>query len=192
VKRRDEAFTLVELLIAVSIMSLMLMAVTTAMIVAFRTIRSSDQGVTDSSGAQLLASYLVSDAQAANHVQPTDFTCDPTAVLELRASDADPLLNAASDVVYAVAPTPGGGSQLLRKVFRLTSTATSCSGITPTTQILVLDVDPAGTAIVCDTATCSDASNQVGLQVKAFAVAVKSSSYTAYTFKVQGTRRATS
>lgn len=188
-RTREEGFTLIELLIAVTIMGLMMGAITSAMIVAFRTVRSGDQGVTDSTGAQLLVSYMVSDAQAANLVQPTDFTCDGSALLELRATEADASLNAANDIVYSVSAKPGGGNQLTRNVYALAGSASSCSGVTPTTQVLVLDIDAAGTSAACDTPTCTDASSVVGLTVKAFSLEPKSATYTGYTFKVQGTRR---
>lgn len=185
----EEGFTLIELLIAVILAAVMLAAVGSAMIVAFRTISARAQGVTDSGGAQLLVSYLVSDVQAAEKVQPTDFRCDSAALLELRSVDADTSLGRMTVTTYS-AVTGSTGSQLSRAVYTMSSTATACAGVTPDSTVLVRDVDPAGTAARCDnTATCSNSSLIVGLRVKAYSIQTTGTVYGSYTFDVSGTRR---
>lgn len=186
----DEGFTLIELLIAITIMGLILGAITSAMIVAFRTIDARRQAVTDSSGAQLLVSYLVSDVQAADHVQPTDFRCDAGALLEIRYVDADTSLNRMTVAAYSVTTSASAGNQLSRDVYTLSSTATTCTGAPSTRKSLVLDVDPSGTSATCDGGpACSDTSIAVGLRVKAFSLQPKGNVYEPYTFDVSGTRR---
>jgi prepilin-type N-terminal cleavage/methylation domain-containing protein len=187
----DEGLTLIELLIAVVIMGLMLGAITTAMIVAFRTVDARRQAVTDSSGAQLLVSYLVSDVQSADRVQPTDFRCDPGALLELRWTDADASLNRMTVAAYTATTGPAG-TQLFRNEYSLSASATSCSGIIPTRKGLVKDVDTTASSARCDggpPATCDDSSVIVGLRVKAFSTQPKGNVYVPYTFDVSGTRR---
>src|SRR5439155_1213083 len=98
--RADDGMTLVELLMAVMLLGIIFAALTGAMALAFYTLDTSRQTVTDSSGAQLLSSYLPNDVQSVgnpaaisgatnttDHVDPTDFSCDPGdsgLLLELR------------------------------------------------------------------------------------------------------------
>ena len=159
------------------------------MIVAFRTVDARRQAVTDSSGAQLLVSYLVSDVQSADRVQPTDFQCDPGALLELRWTDADAALNRMIVATYTTSTDPAG-TRLTRNEYTLSASATSCSGITPIQKSLVKDVDATATSARCDGGvTCSDSSVIVGLRVKAFSTQPKGNVYVPYTFDVSGTRR---
>jgi prepilin-type N-terminal cleavage/methylation domain-containing protein len=186
----DEGFTLIELLIAIAIMGLMLGAITSAMIVAFRTVDARRQTVTDSSGAQLLVSYLVADVQAADRVQPTDFRCDAASLLELRSTDADASLNRMTVTAYAVSTGPSGGSQLSRDVYTLNSAATTCAGIVASRRTLVQDIDSTATAVKCDGgATCNNTSIIVGLHVAAYSIQPKGNEYVPYTFDISGTRR---
>jgi prepilin-type N-terminal cleavage/methylation domain-containing protein len=188
----DNGFTLIELLIGVTILVMILGAIGTAMTVAFRTISTQRQTVTDSAGAQLLVSYLASDAQSADGVQPTDFNCGGGGLLELRWLDADKNFGMV-DVVYKIEAGSAGDSQLTRYRYTLSRTATDCD--TPTSSqsaALVLSVDPAHTTTWCDgVVSCSSSSTIVGMRVVAFSGQPKNGNYSSYTFDVTGSRRMT-
>lgn len=197
-RRQTDGFTLIELLIAVGILFFLIAAIGTAMIVAFRGISGRSQTVTDTSGAQLLTSYLVTDAQSADHVNPNTlaagnadkFTCDAAGLLELRWTDANGT-SGTTDVVYKIESTSTTDYRLTRYVYTADVAAKSC-GAGPTDQtVMVPNVSnvAADTKAVCDTASCTDASDTVGLHVTAFSAEPKSNQYSAYTFDVSGARR---
>src|SRR4051794_3642848 len=155
-RHEDEGFTLIELLIAVTLMGMVMAALTSAMIVAFRTVDSTRETVTDSAGAQLLSAYLVSDAQSSDHVMPAG-ACTSSPVLELRWTDADK--SGTTDVVYKAESDGVGGSRLVRVEYAVGSGG-GCSQTAIKT--LVQTVDPATTNAVCSPSPCNDTAKVVG------------------------------
>jgi prepilin-type N-terminal cleavage/methylation domain-containing protein len=197
----DEGFTLIELLIATAILGVLISGLTAAMLVALSGLVGQAQSVTDTSGAQLLSAYLVSDAQGADIVNPSQlpegdpnrFTCDDgTAVrvlMELRWTDADGTTGT-SDAIYRIETTSASDFRLDRRTYSVDLTNESCTATGST--IVVPDVSNAvaDTKAVCDGGpTCDDASSVVGLQVAAFSNDPKGGRYSAYTFGVSGARR---
>src|SRR4051812_5416202 len=184
-RHEDEGFTLIELLIAVTLMGMVMAALTSAMIVAFRTVDSTRETVTDSARAQLLSAYLVSDAQSADQVMPTD-ACTSSPILELRWTDADK--SGTTDVVYNTEADGTGGFRLVRYQYSVASGG----GCTQTAiKTLVQTVDQAGTKAACNPTPCNDSTVQINLHVTALSnvPGTKSGFYSKYEFDLSGTRR---
>ena len=79
-KRRpigDGGFTLVEVIIAVSLLGLITGAGTASLLTAMNAARSSTQSSHESNDAQLISAYLVKDAQAAGGTDPATGAADP-------------------------------------------------------------------------------------------------------------------
>ena len=185
--KRDDGFTLVELLISVMLLVIITGALISAMIVSMRTVDATRQRITDTTGAQLVTSWIVSDAQNANHVNPSVscLTGAGVKVLELAATAAVDNTTV-TDVLYETEPTDATNFQLSRVVY--TVSGATCTQVTK--QQLVRDVDTAAgkTVAVC-TPACTDTATRVGLHVTAFATTPNSPNYTSYTFEVYGSRR---
>jgi len=197
--REESGFTLIELLIAVVLLGAIMAAITSATIVAFRTIDSSRQTVTDSAGAQLLSSYLVTDVQSSDKVNPSaPDTCSAagggTIALELRWSDASQVAAGAAspavtDVVYQTEPDGSGDFRLARYSYSVNS-AGACSLTSQKTLVQNVSTTAGDTQAVCSP-SCNNNANQVGLHVTAFSQQPKTGFYQKYQFDLSGTRRTT-
>lgn len=77
-RKREDGFTLVELLIAIVLMTLVTGAVSAAFATAINGSSSTTQRVRESDDAQIVATYLVRDAQAAGGTNPLTASADPT------------------------------------------------------------------------------------------------------------------
>jgi prepilin-type N-terminal cleavage/methylation domain-containing protein len=125
---RDEAgVTLIELVLTLSIMGIVMVALTSALMLGFRTTRDSSTGLDQSNAEQLVNLYLTRDVQGADSVQnAVTSTCGNQPVALQAISHSDPLA-ASGDVTvtYRLA-----GNDLLRRV----------CGPTPSTQTLARNV----------------------------------------------------
>ena len=74
---RDAGFTLVEVIISVSLLGLITGAATSSMLTATSAARSTSQSSHESTDAQLISAFLVRDAQAAGGSRPSTGTADP-------------------------------------------------------------------------------------------------------------------
>jgi prepilin-type N-terminal cleavage/methylation domain-containing protein len=75
-RRPEEGFTLVELLITVMIMSMVIGALASVFVTSLNASRPTTQRIHESNDAQLIASFLVRDAQAAGGTNPSTGTLD--------------------------------------------------------------------------------------------------------------------
>jgi prepilin-type N-terminal cleavage/methylation domain-containing protein len=187
-RQRDEGFTLIELLMSVMLLTIIFGALVAAMEISFQTIDSARQRVTDSTGAQLLSSFLVSDIQSADHVQPTDFSCHSGGLLELRWTDASSLVGTTTDVVYNVESAGGGNSQLTRYSYTVVA-GNSCTLVETHIIVRAVDSGAAATKVTCTPAPCNDSTRDIDMQVTALSKDPKSGLYQPYVFDVAGTRR---
>jgi prepilin-type N-terminal cleavage/methylation domain-containing protein len=203
-KRRspDDGFTLIELLIATSILGILVTAIVAAMLVSLGGLAGQAQAVTDTTGAQLLSSYLVTDAEGADYVNPgqlptgdaNKFTCDDgtgtRVLLELRWTDADGTTGT-TDAVYRIEPTSATDYRLERRTYSVNVASKTCTQTGSTSVVSDVSSVPTDTMAVCDGgATCNNTSTIVGLQVAAFSTDPKAAArYSAYTFSVSGARR---
>jgi prepilin-type N-terminal cleavage/methylation domain-containing protein len=185
--KRDDGFTLVELLIAISLLGIVMGALISAMILSLRTVDATRQKITDTTGAQLVTSWLVGDAQSAQKVNPSA-SCDSSSdnLLELRWTDAADNTTI-TDVVYTAETADATNMQLSRVVYAVSGA--SCTQTAK--EQLVRDISTTGSATVavCSPA-CDDSATRVGLHVTAFSTQPNSTQYSSYTFEVYGSRRA--
>ena len=88
-RRSDAGLTLVELLVSVVILAMITGALTSVFITAFNGSRPTNERVRESNDAQLIAAYLVRDAQSAGGTNPSvGVTKRSISSMELRASSS--------------------------------------------------------------------------------------------------------
>lgn len=110
--RRDEGFTLVELLLSVTILGLVMGAITAAMTVAFATTRETDKRLGSSADVQFSSTWFADDIAGATNssdiIAGTPAVCSasgPVTVLTLRNRDL-PVPSAAPTPVASPTPVP--------------------------------------------------------------------------------------
>jgi prepilin-type N-terminal cleavage/methylation domain-containing protein len=102
--RTSEAgFTLVELLVAVSLMGLIMTALTSAVIVGFRSTRDTHTSLDQSNAEQIITTYVTKDIQAANAVvAPVTLCGGETPKLELTTRSGPRVTDSLVNVRYAL------------------------------------------------------------------------------------------
>lgn len=193
-RRGDSGMTLIELMISVGLVTVVMGALVTALMLVYDTTASTTQKVTDSTGAQLVTSWLVNDAQSADTVQPSPGcpVATGTKILELQWTDAK-LANGIVDVQYVAQDAGNGNLQLARVAYNVDS-AGACT--TANTDVLVraiasLSATPPngpGAAVVCVPASCTNPS-EVGLDITSLSKDPHTGNYDPYTYEVVGYRR---
>lgn len=165
--RRDQGFTLVELLISISILTIILGSISTSLIVFLKTGAETSRRDDHSAGAGLLASYLDRDlasAESSSGVGPSACSgVTGTVRLILRWVEFDatpafptPVVGAAYESAYAVDNDPAPGLVGSGQRTRLRRFACEVGGPT-TTTLLVDNLGPAGNDFSASTTgTCAD------------------------------------
>ena len=116
-RRRDEGFTLVELLISISILTVVIGAITTAMIVYYNISRSTMERDDHSGGADVAATYLDRDLASADSISTGGTTCSgKTNVFSLKWNEW---------TASAGAPSPSPGASDYTVAYRIASDTTS-------------------------------------------------------------------
>jgi prepilin-type N-terminal cleavage/methylation domain-containing protein len=190
---RENGFTLVELLLAVSILGLIMAPLSLGFITGIRLVGRSDERFTDSRSALISAAYFASDVATANAIVPNDAAAcgGGTALVSFNSSDANGAVGAVqnNEVSYVYDTSIATSKRLLRKYCANAGAAVSS----------VTAVSLASPPVV----TCYNAANVVNAScanadwVKLFVTqkANKSSpdvpSPVPYTFTLEGTRRPT-
>lgn len=189
----DDGMTLVELLVSMMVLGIIIAPLALVVYFTFATAQAESQRTTDSSGAQLMSSFLVSDVMSADGVWKTGMTptlpstcSDPTnTILELQWHQAD--TNALVDVTYDVIP-PGNGVddyQLRRQVW----SGGSCGSPTESDTLVQAIDSTALPTVTCDPTNCAKA-NAVTVVVNALSRKVHNSNvYAPYSFTLTATRR---
>jgi hypothetical protein len=191
----DAGMTLVELLICLAVLMLVIAPLVMVLQFALGTAQAASQRTTDSSGAQLLSSYLVTDVQSAGFFwSPTDTTTF-TGTYATRCGGANTRLelqsiNATTGGVVATTydATPVDatyGPTLIRRIFSVAGG--SCSQTDSTSLVTGLSESTPPTAKCSPSCASADT---VTLTVTAASKQVKNSSISGtYTFDVTATRR---
>jgi prepilin-type N-terminal cleavage/methylation domain-containing protein len=192
--RDQQGMTLIELLIAIALLGIIIVPITGAMYLALLTNNATAQRVTDSSGSQLVASWLVSDVQSADVVSTSSSLCGgPNTLLELGWTDADPHAPNVTHVTYdVIGPFSTGSYELERSNFLVTGPSCSLTTQSILVRATVSRTDPTNPPVVtCSPSPCGASTRQVSLRITALSNDVHGRTYYApYTFQVTGTRRA--
>lgn len=142
--RHDErGLTLIELLIAVTILGVIMVAVTGAVILGLNDTANSDYSTDESNAAQFTAMYFTRDVQSAETISVNDSanTCGGAAKLKLTSASADTI------VAYAVTASP---IQLVRR-------ECSPSSATPAVTALTQTLASANDVVAACTSSCTRA-----------------------------------
>lgn len=178
-KARDEVgFTLVELLIAVSILGVVISAVAAAMVVGLKTTDDTTTRLSESHDTQISTAYFGGDAQSADNVtgNVADSCAGAGSTALVRFNWSDPVnttTNLAKTVVYVIVPN-GSGRELHRRY---------CEGTTGTvvSEVVVAhNLHPSTAPTVTCLPSCPGKPDSVTITV---------TEATAYTYTLTGTRR---
>ena len=185
---RDDGFTLVELLVCVTILTVIMPAIGMAILAGLKGSGQNGTRLAESHSAQQATALFSADVMSATSFQTGVTSCGPSALIAMAWNDPtfaggvlDPSAGAKS-VTYAVATTAAGETQLKRY---------SC---TSSGQVVAVVAHNLLTATVsCDVSPCSSATlaKTVNLVVKVSGAATDKLSTTVpdYTFTLSATRR---
>jgi prepilin-type N-terminal cleavage/methylation domain-containing protein len=150
--RDERGLTLIEMLVSLTILGIIMVVLTTAVIAGLKSTQSADVKFTESNTAQFTSMYFTHDVQGAESVSINDTaaSCGGSATLKLISTAADRI------VAYATAGSP---LQLVRRVCSPASTS-------PLTTILAPSLN-ASTDVTASAlpASCTTACTQVTLNV---------------------------
>ena len=190
--RIEEGLTLVELIISLGVLGVIIVPLTSSFLIGLIESTSTRDRVADSSAAQAISAYLLTDVQSSDTVAKTGSGCLPvagfggTSTVKLQLNWLDPKTNVPTVVTY-IDHVPSGSPQ--HALFRL-----ECTGSTTTAQPLELAayLDAAnGFTVECDgTPTCTNPVKVVRVQIKAKSDSPSSaSSYAPFDFDFLARRR---
>lgn len=164
----DDGFTLVELLVAVTIMGLVLAAVAGVTFVTVGSAADADTRLRESNDLSRVATYFGDDVQAAQTVAVgTTPRCgtDPRAVVELAGEDfADTAPTITTTVVTYVLRAGVGGTELHRLACASTG-GTPTYPLTPVRDVPVVLLSGTMPAVTCGGGTCGPSFTGVELTV---------------------------
>ena len=173
--RREQGFTLVELLIAISLTGVIMGPLLTALFIGFRSSSEAAQRLAESHDAQLATIFFSGDVQSSDVVQPSDICVTSTPLVALRWTEgtASTVVRQAS---YEVRTDPlSGERQLLRHLCTTPGTVRS--------TVVAHQLAPStGPSVTCDGGACAASSTPDRL-----ALTVTTTS--GYSFTLRGTRR---
>jgi type II secretory pathway pseudopilin PulG len=185
--RSDEGMTMVELVVAVLVLGIIIVPISTSVIIGLATTQRAEQRTTDTTDQQVLASYFVNDIQSADTVSVGTAGCSQSnVVLQLAWSDPNVGSSIAKTVVYVKT-----ADEQLQRVSCDSTGATKtvvtvhALGATPT-------VTCDGTVVACATALPGSKPRVVAMHVSTIGTKVGTGpSYETYDFDLSATRRAT-
>jgi prepilin-type N-terminal cleavage/methylation domain-containing protein len=167
----ERGFTLVELLVAVSVLGIIMVPLCGSLIVGLRTTNDSQQRLTEARGAQLTSNYFTFDVASATNIIPLDPTpcggAGSAAVASFDWADDHSLTN---EVTYVV---PTGATDMVRMV---------CQGGSLVSKNLLASGLNGTPTIACTPTAVCDASFQSAT------ITVKGTS--GWQYSVTGSRRA--
>ena len=143
----ESGFTLIEVLVAIAVLGIILLPLTTAMAIGYRTLDQTSNRLTSSSDAEFLASYLPSDIKSSDTGATTGITCSgQSAVTSANAKlqlnlPAAPLAGVATAVIVYWVKSVTGGFQLMRSVCGTTEAVVVARNIASIASVTVALVD---------------------------------------------------
>ena len=187
--KREEGFTLIELIVAVAVLGVIIGAIAASLVVSLQTTDVTTDRLNESNDAQMAAVYYVQDVASATDVDVTDeHACAAGNEVVVQFSWTEQSLNGAGDIVDVAkvasyeyqAPLGADGGRLVR----LHCTDAGAPSSVVIAQSLaskpILTCDGAGPG-VCDLSDPDDVPRMVQLTV---------SETNDYTYELSGSRRA--
>lgn len=166
--RRDDGFTLIELVVSIAILGVVMVAITGAMVVGMRSDKETDTRLDESRDVQFASTWFGDDVQSANRIAeggPTNCGSDPSANVVLRFANTDlttpPALpptetpNDALKVSYVLRSATGGATELHRMACTLA--ADGVSVIRKTDDIVARSLSAIAPAVACLPSPCAAA-----------------------------------
>jgi prepilin-type N-terminal cleavage/methylation domain-containing protein len=165
--KRDDGFTLVELLVGMLILSILIGAIAEALIVGFKTTSDTSQRFAESHDAQIASAYLARDVQGSLAItNATTPSCGGGALISFS-------LDGGKQISYYYGPSSSGETQVTRRL---------CDG--SGAQILAHFADAGTPDVKCDGAPCNPAA-----QPKPDVVKISITEASGYAFTLLGSRR---
>jgi prepilin-type N-terminal cleavage/methylation domain-containing protein len=190
--RGETGMTLVELLVALTIVGLISAALFGSFFFAVSSGASSAQRVSDSAGAQLTSSLFVADAQSSDNVRSSGSKCGGSnTIVEFDETDADSSVTTVRAVDYDVVAA-AIDNKLLRRQYLVTGGTCTLESTATLLNSAVALGDPTNPPKVdCLPTPCGSTTRSVTLTVTALSTnkSLKKSNYASYTFQSVGTRR---
>lgn len=200
----DEGFTLIELMIAVSILGIIIVPIVSSFLLGLLESTSSRERVADSSAAQVISTYLMSDVQSSCLRPDPDHPCGPGTIVKDPASAA---CATAGDVKLELAwkdPSTGetfvadyvdtvdaDGEHQLRRAFCTNSGAPENTLLALNLQTSAFDTECEPVACPTDPITVVELPTRVKVHITAESTAPSDkSSYAPFEFTFDATRRA--
>lgn len=164
-RRREDGFTLVELVIAVAILGVIMMALAAAMIVALKATAESEDRMTGTSDERLASAYFGEDVQGANTMASsgtpkcTSGDASDVLVVDLIGSDFDPTTLAPETTVisYVYRPVTAPGGTVTRELHRLVCATTDAIPVYPLTAGIDSRVSKKLSTTVAPVTVCKNA-----------------------------------
>jgi prepilin-type N-terminal cleavage/methylation domain-containing protein len=168
-QRPEHGFTLVELMVAVTVLGIIIVPLATSIIVGLRTTGDAQQRILEARGSQLTAAYFPFDVASSDTIVPNDANpCGGTGPAVVASFDWADDRSPTNEVSYVV---PAGGTDMYRKVCQ--------GGTVKSTNLLASGI--AGTP----TLTCTPNADCTGATGATITVSGKSG----WQYSVSGTRR---
>jgi prepilin-type N-terminal cleavage/methylation domain-containing protein len=188
---REAGFTLVELLVAISILAIIATPLALGLMTGLRFVGRSDDKFNDSRSALVSAAYFAGDVASANTIVRADTSAcgGGTAVVSFGWSDASAGIGAATnnEISYVFDASTTTNKKLLRKACVNGSSMTQSAAAVSLGAAPVVTCYDAGDVV---NATCSDAAwVKLVVTQKANPPTPDNPTPAAYTFTLEGTRR---
>jgi prepilin-type N-terminal cleavage/methylation domain-containing protein len=184
----DDGLTLIELMIAVTVLSIIMLPLISSFLLGLLESTSSRERISDSASAQLISTYLLGDVQSAEEVYSeaqlsAGADCATTGTPKLELKWTDPKTNEAIIVDYYSAPNGSGSHRELRRV--------SCvDGVAEDPLLLALNLDTDIFDATCAPTTDCVSPESVSVHIKAESTSPQEkSSYSPLDFTFAASRR---
>jgi hypothetical protein len=172
--------TLIELIISIAVLGILVGPISAMILLGFVSSDGTSNRIADSVSAQVVSSYLVTDVQSADLVQPGVSACAGSGTPFLHLQWNDPKTGGVTDVAYYwTAGNLPDQRQLLRA---------SCGATSSAPALIVQDFDPSPlvSSITCHpSATCGIKQDTVSIKITARnAHPLSSAYYQPFTFAI--------